>query len=101
MDISNKIKLIRRVLQKTSDNNLDDVLEKIEEYRLKKDVYVIRKNLDEKIIEYIIVDKKKMFYRYVYGEEYYYHLKPIEDWDLSDGKKYDIDREDSIYILQY
>jgi hypothetical protein len=101
MDISNKIKLIRRVLQKTSDNNLDDVLEKIEEYRLKKDVYVIRKNLDEKIIEYIIVDKKKMFYRYVYGEEYYYYLKPIEDWDLSDGKKYDIDREDSIYILQY
>ena len=66
MDISNKIKLIRRVLQKTSDNNLDDVLEKIEEYRLKKDVYVIRKNLDEKIIEYIIVDKKKMFYRYFY-----------------------------------
>ena len=42
-----------------------------------------------------------MFYRYVYGEEYYYHLKPIEDWDLSDGKKYDIDREDAIYILQY
>ena len=100
MDISNKIKLIRRVLQKTSDNNLDDVLEKIEKYRL-KDVYVIRKNLEEKIIEYIIVDEKKMFYRYVYGEEYYYHLKPIEDWDLSDGKKYDIDREDSIYILQY
>ena len=50
MDISNNIKRIRQILQITSDNNLDDVLEKIEEYRLKKDVYVIRKNLDEKII---------------------------------------------------
>jgi hypothetical protein len=99
MDISQKIKLIRNILQKTSDNNLDDVLKKIDKFTLNHIIYVIRKNIDDKIIEYIIVDEKKMFFRYVYGSEFYYHLNPIEDWDLADGKSYNIDRDDTIYIL--
>ena len=99
MDISKKIKLIRNILQKTSDNNLDDVLKKIDKFRLNDNTYVIRKNIDDKIIEYIIVDNKKMFYRDVYGSEFYYHLNPIEDWDLSDGKSYNIDSNDTIYVL--
>lgn len=99
MDISNNIKRIRQILQITSDNNLDDVLQKPIIVPVEEDVFVIRKNLGEKIIEYIIVDKKKMFYRFVYGEDFFYHLKPIEDWDLSDGQKYTIDKDDEIYIF--
>jgi len=98
--MDNNIKLIRQILQITSDNNLDDVLQKPIIVPVQEDVYVIRKNLGEKIIEYIIVDKKKMFYRFVYGEDFFYHLKPIEDWDLSDGQKYTIDKDDEIFIFK-
>ena len=98
--MDNNIKLIRQILQITSDNNLDDVLQKPIIIPVQEDVYVIRKNLGEKIIEYIIVDKKKMFYRFVYGEDFFYHLKPIEDWDLSDGQKYTIDKDDEIFIFK-
>jgi hypothetical protein len=97
--MDNNIKLIRQILQITSDNNLDDVLQKPIIIPVQENVYVIRKNVGEKIIEYIIVDKKKMFYRFVYGEDYFYHLKPIEDWDLSDGQKYTIEKDDEIYIF--
>lgn len=97
--MDNNIKLIRQILQITSDNNLDDVLQKPIIVPVEEDVFVIRKNVGEKkIIEYIIVYKKKMFYRFVYGEDFFYHLKPIEDWDLSDGQKYTIDKDDEIYI---
>ena len=98
--MDNNIKLIRQILQITSDNNLDDVLQKPIIVPVEEDVFVIRKNLGEKIIEYIIVDKKKMFYRFVYGEDFFYHLKPIEDWDLSDGQKYTIDKDDEIFIFK-
>ena len=98
--MDNKIKLIRQILQITSDNNLDDVLQKPIIIPVQEDVYVIRKNIGEKIIEYIIVDKKKMFYRFVYGDEFFYHLKPIEDWDLSDGQNYITDKEEIIYIYK-
>jgi hypothetical protein len=97
MDI--KINLIRKILQITSDNNLDDVLQEPIIIPIQEDVFVVRKNIGEKIIEYIIVDEKKMFYRFVYGEDYIYHLKPIEDWDLSDGQKYTIEKDDEIYIF--
>ena len=46
------------------------------------------------------INKKKMFYRFVYGEDFFYHLKPIEDWDLSDGQKYTIDKDDEIFIFK-
>jgi hypothetical protein len=94
--MDNKINKIRRILQKTSDNNLDDVLQ---QHYIGTDVFVIRSKIAEKIIEYIIVDNKKMFYRFVYGEEFFYHLKPIDDWDLSDGQKYDIKKDDVFYVL--
>ena len=97
--MDNNIKLIRQILQITSDNNLDDVLQKPIKIPVEDNVIVIRKNVGQKIIEYIIVDKKKMFYRFVYGEDFFYHLKPIEDWDLSDGQKYTIDKDDEIYIF--
>jgi len=92
--MDNKINKIRTLLQKTSDNNLDDVLQ---QENIETDVFVIRSKIAEKIIEYIIVDNKKMFYRFVYGEEFFYHLKPIDDWNLSDGQKYDIKKDDVIY----
>ena len=94
--MDNKINKIRRILQKTSDNNLDDVLQ---QHHIGIDVFVLRSKIGEKIIEYIIVDNKKMFYRFVYGEEFFYHLKPIDDWNLSDGQKYDIKTDDVIYVL--
>ena len=94
--MDNKINKIRIILQKTSDNNLDDVLQ---QHYIGTDVFVIRSKIGEKIIEYIIVDNKKMFYRFVYGEEFFYHLKPIDDWNLSDGQKYDIKTDDVIYVL--
>lgn len=94
--MDNKINKIRIILQKTSDNNLDDVLQ---QHYIGTDVFVIRSKIGEKIIEYIIVDNKKMFYRFVYGEEFFYHLKPIDDWDLSDGQKYDIKKDDVFYVL--
>lgn len=98
--MDNKIKLIRKILQITSDNNLDDVLQEPIIIPIQEDVFVVRKNIGEKIIEYIIVDKKKMFYRYVYGSDFFYHLKPIEDWDLSDGENYITNKDDIIFIFK-